>query len=84
MPHVRKRIVSGSHVFQGHDPQHTAIEFSDNSPEPKTIILLALNPERFFDYPDAPFLLEVWSLPQYFFFKIFREIEVWHVYLNLL
>ncbi len=65
--------MNGFLIVQGNNPYDTSFKLVNCSPEAKPVMLLRLDSNRIFDYPNAPFLLEIWPLSQDFFLKIFSE-----------
>jgi hypothetical protein len=65
--------VDGSLVLQGDDPKHAATEFVDTPPETKSVMFLGLAVQGILDDPNAPFLLDVGTLPHNLVLEIVSE-----------
>ena len=60
-------------VVESHDAEVAAAQFRDGSPETIPVVLLALNPQRLLKHANAPFPLQIGSLPQHFAFEVICE-----------
>jgi len=65
--------VDGDLVFECHYSKISAAEFWNHSPEPISVVLLPLGPQRPLDNRDAPLATQVWALSKNFAFEVFRE-----------
>jgi hypothetical protein len=60
-------------VLQRDDPKEATVEFGNLSPKSVTIVFLRLAAERMLDRSNAPLLLEVRSLTEYFLLEVVGE-----------
>ena len=54
-------------------PEGSSWKFRDSTPESYSILFLVLYPQRIFNYPNAPFFLEVGPFPQHLVLKVVSE-----------
>ena len=72
----------GNLVLQGDDPQDSVPKLFNTTPESGSVSFLALNPDRIFQYLDAPFLLKIRPFPQNFILKICGVLVACHTELG--
>jgi hypothetical protein len=66
-------------VAQSYNSENTIIKLTNPPPEPHPIVSLDLNADGMLYDPNAPFLLQVRALAQYFVLKIICEVVARHL-----
>jgi hypothetical protein len=61
-------------VAESYHPENVILKIFDTTPEPYTIVRLNLHAYQMLYDPNAPLLLQIWSLTQDFILKIAGEV----------
>jgi hypothetical protein len=60
-------------ILQRDDPQVAAAKLWAGAPESISVVLLRFRTNRLLNYSNAPFLLEIWALPENLILEVFCE-----------
>jgi len=61
--------VDGQFIFERNDPQESAFQLFDGSPETIAVVFLLFNPYRMFQHPDAPLFFDIRPFAQHLILK---------------
>src|SRR5208337_3425986 len=75
-------IVNRSLVAKGNHPHNAALKFINGAPEPKTIMLLRLNPQGVLNYADAPFFFQVRPFSHNLVLEVIRKAVIFKDHVN--
>jgi hypothetical protein len=60
-------------ILQRDDPQVAAAKLRASGPESISVVLLGFRANRLLNNSNAPFLLEIWALPENLILEVFGE-----------
>jgi len=66
-------------ILQRDDPQVPAAKLRAGGPESIAVVFLGFATNRFINDSNAPFLLEIWALPEYLVLEVLSELIGRHV-----